>query len=80
MLLLYCDMDPDNIVLLSMVCNTHLYKSSWSFVGKNCERVGLRHVVTPLCIVITTVHFACSRDTIKQAAKVWGSIGVVLHE
>jgi hypothetical protein len=38
------------------------------------------YVLTPLYVVITTVHFARSREIIQQAAKVWGLIGVVLHK
>ncbi len=66
--------------LLNMVCNTHLYQSIQSLDGKLCERVGFRYILTPLCIVITTVRFACSGEIIQQAAKVWGSIGMVLHD
>jgi hypothetical protein len=49
-------------------------------VGKHCGRVGLRHVLTLLCIVIVTVSSACSGEVIHQAAGIWGSIGMVLHK
>ncbi len=47
--------DPANNVLLNMVCNTRLYQSIRSLVGNRHERVGLRHVRTPLYVVIMTV-------------------------
>jgi hypothetical protein len=70
--------DPANIVLLNMACNTCLYQSIWSLVRKDCKRMGIRHVLPPLCIVIMTVRFAHSREIIQRAAKVWGSIDMVL--
>jgi hypothetical protein len=61
-----------------MVCNARLYQSIRSLVGNRQERMGLRHVRTPLCMVITIVHFARSGKIIQRAAKVWGSLGTVL--
>jgi hypothetical protein len=79
-ILLPCrEMDPANNLSLNMVCNTRLYQSIWSLVGNCRERVGLRHVRTPLCVIITTVRFARSGEIIQQMAKVWGSMGVVLR-
>jgi hypothetical protein len=80
-ILLPCpEMDPANSVLLNMVCNTCLYRSIRSLVGNRQERVGLRDVRAPLCVVITIVHFACSGEIIQWVAKVWGSIGAILRE
>ncbi len=80
-ILLPChETDPANNVLLNMVCNARLYQSIWSLVGNHQERVGLRHVCTPLCVVITIVCFARSREIIQWAAKVWGSMGAVLRK
>ncbi len=67
-------MDPANSVSLNMVCKTRLYQS----IGNHQERVGFRHVLTPLCMVIITVCFARSGEIIQRAAKVWGSMGAIL--
>ncbi len=75
-----CETDPANNMLLNIVCNTRLYQSSWSLIRNRLERVGLRHVCIPLCVVITTVCFARSGEIIKWGAKVWGSIGTVLRK
>jgi hypothetical protein len=60
-ILLPCrETDPANNMSLNMVCDTCLYQSIWSLVGNWRERVGLRHVRTPICVVIMTVRFAHS--------------------
>ncbi len=78
-LLPHHDMDPVNIVSLNMVYSTRLYLSVWLLVGNCHDRVGFKHVCTLLCVVITTVRFACSGDIIHWAAKVWGSMGAILR-
>jgi hypothetical protein len=65
-----CERDPANNVSLNIVCNIHLYQSIWSLVRNRRGRVGLRHVCTPLCVVIMTGHFARSGEIIQRAAKV----------
>ncbi len=73
-------MDPENKVLLNIVCNTRLCQSIWSLVGKHRKRVGFRHVYTPLCNIITILCFTRSGEIIQQVAKVWRSMGAVLCE
>jgi hypothetical protein len=67
---------PDPLI----VYNTGLYQSIRSLVGSHRERVGFRHVRTPLCVVSMTVRFAHSGEIIQRMAKVWGSMGAVLRK
>ena len=69
-----------NIVSVNMVCGSRLYRNIRSLVGKRRESVRLRHVLTPRCVVMTTVRCARSGEIIHRAAKVCGSIGAILRD
>ena len=68
-----------NIVSVNTVCGNRLYRNIRSLVGKRRESVGLRHVLTPRCVVMTTVRCARSGEIIHRAAKVCGSISAMLR-
>ncbi len=69
-----------NMVPVKTVRGSHLKRSIWLLVGKQQERVGLRHILTPHWVVMTTVRFAQSGEIIHRVAMVWGSIGTILHK
>ncbi len=65
---------------VNMVCGSRVYRNIRSLVGKRRESVGLRHVLTPHCVVMTTVRCARSGEILHWAARVCGSIGAIVRD
>jgi hypothetical protein len=66
----HLDLTFENIELVNISTSRCLYRSCWSFVRNLLERVGLRMVLTPHCIIAFNVLWAVSKPIPKFRANV----------
>jgi hypothetical protein len=66
----HLDLSSENIVLVNMSTGRCLYISCWSFIQNHLERVGLRMVLDPYCIVAFRALWVVS----KPIPKFWANV------